>query len=108
MASAMPQLGWGAAGSPIGDELRVAERIVSYSELEYPVEDHPAATRTAAVEAKHELVEIAGQVGGANRTLVRSQQPPLGQRGDPVDAGQEVTGSSLVERAARWLCASWV
>ena len=69
MASAMPQLGWAAAGSPIGDKLRVAQRIVSYSELEYPVEDHPAATRTAAVEAKHELVEIAGQVGGVNRTF---------------------------------------
>jgi hypothetical protein len=52
---------------------------VGDSELEKPVEHHPAAAGTATVEAEHELIEVAGQMRTINRSLVCSQKPPLGQ-----------------------------
>src|ERR1035437_1236328 len=48
--------------SPLtGDDVAVADRVVADGELEHPVEDEPAASR-AAVEAEHELVQVALQV----------------------------------------------
>jgi hypothetical protein len=35
---------------------------VADSELEQPVEDEPAASRAAPVEAEHELIQVALQV----------------------------------------------
>ena len=47
-----------------------------------PVEHHPSAA--TAVEAEQELTQIAGQVRGVYRALVRAKHAPLVQRGDPV------------------------
>ncbi|MBS1211600.1 MAG: hypothetical protein H6R26_216 [Proteobacteria bacterium] len=73
--------------SPSGDQVLVAHRLVNNGEFEYPVEQHPAAARTAAVETEHELVQEAGQVRTVHGALVGTQQPPLGQRSDPMNPG---------------------
>ena len=91
------------AGAGAGEHVVVAHGSVIDRELEHPVEDHPAATRVAPVEAEHELIEVAGQMGGVDRTLVSAQQPPLDQRRDAVDRWQQLTGSSPRAAAARWL-----
>ena len=62
-----------------GDKVLVAHRLVGSGEFEHPVEDHPAAPGASAVEAEHELIQVAAQVGGLHRSLVGAQQPPLGQ-----------------------------
>jgi len=51
-----------------------------------------AAAGAAPVEAEHELVHVAGQVGGFRRALMGAQQPPLDQRGDPVYRGEQRAG----------------
>jgi hypothetical protein len=56
-----------------GDEVVVAHRVVGDGEFEHPVEDHPAASGAAAVEAEHELIQVAGQVGIVYRALVGAQ-----------------------------------
>ena len=90
-----------------GDDVVVAHRVVADGELEHPVEDQPAASRAAAVEAEHELVQVALQVRLVDRTLVGAEQPPLGQRGDPVHGGQQLAGVVAAGAGARWLRRSW-
>ena len=91
-----------------GEEVLVAHRGVGHGEVEHPIEHHPAAAGTAAVEAEHELIQVPGQVRVAHRALVGAQQPPLDQRGDSVHRGEESSpGSSPRARAARWLRRSW-
>ena len=70
---------WFHFGCGVNDEVSVAHRVVRDGELEHPVEHHPAAAGAAAVEAEHELIQVAGQVRGVDRALVRAQQPPLDQ-----------------------------
>ena len=70
---------WLHFGCGVNDEVSVAHRVVRDGELEHPVEHHPAAAGAAAVEAAHELIQVAGQVRGVDRALVRAQQPPLDQ-----------------------------
>src|ERR1039458_2647479 len=62
-----------------GDDVAVADRVVADGELEHPVEDEPAALRAAAVEAEHELVQVALQVRLVDRALMGAQKPPPGQ-----------------------------
>lgn len=62
-----------------GDKVAVTDGVVSDSEFEDPVKEQAAVARAAAIEAKHELVEVAGQVRLIGRTLVGAEQPPLGQ-----------------------------
>ena len=57
---------------------------MTYGELEQPVEDKAPAAGAAAIETKHELVQIASQVSLQHPPLVRPEQPPLGEGGDPV------------------------
>ena len=73
-----------------GEEVLVAHRGVGHGEVEHPIEHHPAAAGTAAVEAEHELIQVPGQVRVAHRALVGAQQPPLDQRGDSVHRGEEL------------------
>src|SRR6266511_5924189 len=47
---------------------------------------------SAGVEAEHELVQVARQVRVVHRSLMGAEQPPLGQRGDPVHPGQHLVG----------------
>ncbi len=61
------------------DEILVAHWVVGDGEFEHPIEHHPAAAGAAAVEAEHKLIQVAGQVRGVDRALVRAQQPPLNQ-----------------------------
>ena len=75
-----------------GHQVAVAHRVMGGRELEQPVEHQAAAGRAAAVEAEHELIQVAGQVRRVHRALVGAQQPPLGQRGDPVNGGQQLAG----------------
>lgn len=62
-----------------GQHVVVGHGSVIDREFEHPVEDHPATARVAQVEAEHELVEVAGKMGGVDRALVGAQQPPLHQ-----------------------------
>jgi hypothetical protein len=63
----------------VGDQVAVAHRVVIDGELKYPMEEQPAATGVASIEAEHELVEVVGQVRVVDGALVGAQQPPLGQ-----------------------------
>jgi hypothetical protein len=60
---------------------------VSGAELKDAVEEQAAAPRAATVEAEHELVQVAIQVGYLDRALVGAEHPSLDQGGEPVDAG---------------------
>src|SRR5664280_2853207 len=82
----------GPLGLRVDDEVAVADRLVLDGELEDAVEHHAAAVRSAAVEAEYELVQVALQVGLVDRALVGAQQPALGQGGDAVHSGQQLTG----------------
>ena len=75
-----------------GDEILVAHRVVGDGKFEHPIEHHPPAARAAAVEAEHELIQVAGQVRLVHRALVGAQQPPLGQRDNLVHGGQQLSG----------------
>ena len=86
-----------------GDDVAVAHRVVAGGELEQPVEDQPAASRPAPIEAEHELIQVALQMRLLDRPLMGAQQPPLGQRGDPVHSSH--TGD-LRPRPGRVLIAS--
>lgn len=68
-----------AAGPWVGDEVSVAHRVVVGGEFEHAVEDEPAAARPAPVEAEHELIQVARQVGIIDRPLMGAEQPPLGE-----------------------------
>ena len=72
-----------------GDEVVVANRIVTDCEFEHAVEDESAAARGAPVEAEHELVEIALQMSLIDGALMGAEQPALCKRGDPVHAWQQ-------------------
>ena len=70
----------------------VAHGAVGHGAFEHPIEHHPAAAGAAAVKAERELVQVTGHVRVAHRALVGAQQPPFGQRGDPVHRGKEFAG----------------
>jgi len=62
---------WGLVGrlfwSRVGDQLAVAHGVVVDGKLEDPVEQQAAASRAAAVEAEHTLVdsfELGGEESG--------------------------------------------
>jgi hypothetical protein len=70
---------------PLGsDEALATYWGVGDGEFEEAVEHNPTTARTAAVEAEHELIEVAGQMRTIDRSLVCSQEPPLGQRSPPA------------------------
>ena len=62
-----------------GDEILVAHRHVGDGQFEYPVKHHATTAGAAAVEAEHELVEIADQMSVVDGVLVGAQEPTLGQ-----------------------------
>ena len=64
--------GWHSAGALAGDEILIALRRVTDRQFEHAIEHHAAAAGAAAVEAEHELVEIADQVGVVDGALVGS------------------------------------
>ena len=47
----------------VEDKALVAHRIVTGRKFQETVKDQPTATRTAAIESKHELVEIQAEMG---------------------------------------------
>ena len=59
-------------------------------EFEHAVEHEPATMGGATVEAEDKLVEVRLQVRCLDRTLVGAEQPPLGERGDPVNGGEQL------------------
>ena len=75
-------------GAPSGGDVCVAHRIVSYCEFKHTIEHHPTAPGVASVEAEHELVQVGGKMRVIDRSLMGTQQPPLGQRGNPMHRGQ--------------------
>ena len=80
------------SGLRVGDQVLVAHGFVAESEFEHSVEHHSPAAGTVTIEAGHELVQVAEQVGLVHRALVGAQQPPFRQRGDPVHRGQQPVG----------------
>ena len=100
---------------PGGDKVLVAYQVVGHRELEHAVEDHPAAAGAPAVEAEHELVQVAGQVrrappspGGCPAASAWPARPPdappAGARQDPrrrlgPPAGYVGHGHSRASRA---------
>ena len=65
---------------------------MSDCKLQHTVEQHSPATGVPEIEAEHELVEVAWQVGGIHGALVGAKYPALGQGGDPVHSREEFTG----------------
>src|SRR5262245_25289370 len=61
--------GWLRLGLRVGGQVPVAHRVVADGEFEHAVEDQPSAVRSAPVEAEHELVQVALQVGLIDRAL---------------------------------------
>src|SRR5512144_37756 len=61
-----------AAAAGVGDQRAVGARWRVDGLLEEPVEQHPARSRAAAVEAERELVQVGLQVRGPDTTLVGS------------------------------------
>src|SRR5664279_3549473 len=61
-------------------------------EFEHAVEDHASAARATSVETEDELVEVALQVRLVDRTLMSTQEPPLGQRGHTMHCWEQLTG----------------
>ena len=57
--------------------------------LQEPAEEEPPERRLPPVEAEREFVEVGLKVVSLHRTLVRAQQPSLGEAGDPMHAWQE-------------------
>ncbi len=90
-AAATPARASGRAllGFGIHHKLPVADRLVGHRALEDAPEHQAAAPAGAAVEPEDELVEVAREVSGVHGALVCVEQPALGQRGDPMDAGQQ-------------------
>src|SRR5258707_7035240 len=80
-ARRMPAFRWRGRGDlpwPLaGDDVAVTHRIVACGEVQQPVEDEPAASRAASVEAEHELVQVALQMRLLDPALVGGQKPPL-------------------------------
>ena len=98
---------WLYFGCGVNDEVSVAHRVVRDGELEHPVEHHPAAAGAAAGEAEHELIQVAGQVRGVDRALVRPSSHRLISEAIRCTAGRSAPGSSPRVRAARWLRRWW-
>jgi len=76
--------GWRPLGSLGCNDVGVVHRVVRDGEFKHPVENHPAATRAATVEAEPELIQVARQMGAVYGTLVGAQQQPVGQRCDEM------------------------
>ncbi|KXU82380.1 hypothetical protein CI15_33090 [Paraburkholderia monticola] len=60
---------------PFLRQILVAHGVMGHGEFQNPVKQQPGATGTSAVEAEHELVEVAGQVRHVHRSLVCFEQP---------------------------------
>ncbi len=84
-----------------GDEVLVADRWVADGELEDPVEQQAAAAGAAPVEAEHELVHVAGQVGGFRRALMGAQQRVSAQLGRSVTISEHYPPVLIIARAYR-------
>ena len=74
--------------SPPAHDLRDRHVLDLDGLLQQPVEEHAAAVRVPAVEAKGELVEVEVELADADPAVVRAEEPALEQRGDAVNAGQ--------------------
>ncbi len=81
---------WHLAGPAAGDDVAVSHWGVPGREFEHSLEHHPATPGAASVEAKHELIQVAGEMRVGDRPLVGAKQPPLGQRGDSEYCGQQL------------------
>ena len=84
--------GWNCPWSLGCNEIFVTHRFMHNGEFEHSVKHHPAAARTATIEAEDELVQVVGQVRPVHGTLVSTQQPSLGQRSDSVYSRQQILG----------------
>ena len=84
--------GWNLPWPLTDDDVAVTHGEMADGELEHPVEDQPSAAGVAAIEAEHEFVQIAVEVRLVRRPLVGAEQPPFGEGGDPVHAGQQFAG----------------
>ena len=78
MASPCGWYGWHFLWPLAGNEILIPHRLVSDGQFEHSVEHHATATGATAVEAEHELVEIADEMGIADGALVGPQEPTLG------------------------------
>jgi hypothetical protein len=63
---------------------------VARGEFEDPVEHHPRAAGAAAVEAEHELVQVAREMRVVDGSLVGAKNSPLRQAGHAVHGGQQL------------------
>jgi hypothetical protein len=75
--------------------------VVINGEFKEAVEQQPSTTGATAVEPEYELVHVVGQVRDVNRSLMGSEQPTFGQRGDAVNSGHQGHPGSPRARAAR-------
>ena len=59
---------------------------------EKPLDEKEPVPGSAPVEAEDELVEVALQVTACDGAVQRSEKPPVEEREDAVDSGEELGG----------------
>ena len=69
----------------VGD-IGLGNRPGGNSLFQEPAEKEPAAAGGAPVEPEGELLQVGLQVGGQDRALMGTEDPPLKQAGDSVYA----------------------
>ena len=86
----------------------VAHGRVPHRKLEHSVEHHSPAAGVPPVEAEHELVEVVVQMRVVDGTLVGAENPPLGERGDSMDGGQQLRSLLIASKPGRALTARFM
>ena len=70
------------------DDLAISQRFRLHGLLQQTVEQETPSARGAAVEPECKLVKVVIEMLVAHSSLMSSQQPPLQERSDAMDAGQ--------------------
>lgn len=76
----LPSLSW----LWVGHEVAKGHRVHGNRLLKKPVEEHSPGTRSSAIKAEGEFIQVGLQVVGANRPLMGAHQPPFYESGDSV------------------------
>jgi len=83
------------------DDLVVGGRVDGHRLLRQAKEEFAATPGSSAIESEGELIQIVVQVFLSDGPLMGSEQPPLQQGDDLVNAGQQLRGSLLFARDDR-------
>ena len=99
---------WRIARPMACGDVCVAYGSVPNGKLACSVEHHAPAAGVTPLEAEHELTEVVVQVRVFDGTLVCTENPPLGQRGDSVHGGQQLRSLLIAAAPASALTARFM